>query len=286
MGRLFDHLTQQGSALQDPNSGQDTFVGSPQQVLSKSNTNLQSAMAPNFDDPMASAPALPRMGNASFRDAASAGAAPGGVNALSSSLSKGGKLLTLLRSGLEGGLAGRASSERAVAESGGRTSSGVGTGFEAGVQLPFLRAAMQQTVQRGGLENQALQNQVGMAPQMNLLKILQGQSEIGRNQAQASNATAEAALHTAQTGQVGEPKPGVDEQKWQAYLKAANGDAVKANQMMLADAQGAKPAPFSPAQNQSFHTILDEKLQSLKSRPCLQGMDSRLLLIGFAKIVI
>jgi len=127
----------------------------------------------------------------SFAQAAGTGPA-GTPNALSPGLTKLGKLGVLLTSGIQGALAGRAAQEQMIAQTGGHRAGGFGTGFEGGYTLPFLRAQQQQQVQRGQLENALLGNQVQYAPQLNLLKILTGQSEIGKNQAEALKNTAEA----------------------------------------------------------------------------------------------
>ncbi len=78
------------------------------------------------------------------------------MNATSPGLSKMGKLATLLTSGLQGALAGRAADEQTIAATGGRRGGGVGTGFEAGVSYPWQRATQQQQVEKGGIENQML----------------------------------------------------------------------------------------------------------------------------------
>ena len=56
--------------------------------------------------------------------------------------SKGKKLLEILGSGLQGALAGRAASEQAVIQSGGRRSTGAGTGFLSAINLPFQQSQM------------------------------------------------------------------------------------------------------------------------------------------------
>lgn len=86
-------------------------------------------------------------------------------NAMSPGLTKAGKLMTLLTSGLQGALAGRAANEQATVASGGRRSGGAGMGFQAGYSLPWQRAMM--PVQLGqaqtGLEAGQLQNQMTRA---------------------------------------------------------------------------------------------------------------------------
>jgi|SRR5579872_590492 len=74
---------------------------------------------------------------------------------------KGQMLMVLLRSGLQGALAGRAASEQAVIQSGGRRSGGVGTGFQAGMDEPLIQAGRLQQYQRGQIQNTQgqLQNQ-------------------------------------------------------------------------------------------------------------------------------
>jgi hypothetical protein len=162
MGQLFSGqgLTNPNSALVAP-SGQPTFIGSPSQVLSRANAALPSTsqmmgsdvLHPQFNqDAVAN---LPKIGTPSYGQAASAGAAlPGDQNAFSPALTKGGKLATLLMNGLQGALAGRAASEQSVIQSGGRRSTGAGTGFEAGYTLPFVRAQQGQEVRKGEAETQ------------------------------------------------------------------------------------------------------------------------------------
>jgi len=117
-------------------------------------------------------------------------------------LTTGQKAQVLIGSMLKGALAGRASSEQAVIQSGGRRSGGAGLGFMAGMDEPAREAMTQQAVQRGGLENQQLANQVQYAPALNFLKILQGQAEVGKTQADTGKATAEAGKATAETGAI------------------------------------------------------------------------------------
>jgi hypothetical protein len=71
------------------------------------------------------------------------------------SLTKAGVLVHLLKASAEGGLAGQAAAERAVAESGGRRSAGFGTGFQAATVAPFQRVAMQNNVQQEAIDTQA-----------------------------------------------------------------------------------------------------------------------------------
>lgn len=121
-------------------------------------------------------------------------------------LSKGGKLLGFVMRMAEGGLAGRAASEEALAQSGGRVNGGVGMGFQAAQQLPFIRAAMMQNAQRGLLENQMLGAQAQLYPQLAMIGAQKNWSEIQKNLAEGQKATAEAgaiptkqALEQAQT---------------------------------------------------------------------------------------
>jgi hypothetical protein len=107
-------------------------------------------------------------------------------------LTKGAKLLAMLGQGVQGALAGQAASEAAIAASGGRRAGGVGTGFEAGVTLPFLRAQQQQQVAKGAAETSVAQQQAQYFPQTQLLGILKSQSDINKNNAEANKNTAEA----------------------------------------------------------------------------------------------
>jgi hypothetical protein len=157
VGQLFaGGSTNPNTALIDPSSGQATYVGSPSQVLAKANAGLQAA---GMDQ--SKLDQLPFIGRPTLQQAAQAGAMPGGVNATSPGLSKLWKLGVLLTSGVQGALAGRAAQEQAIIASGGRRAGGVGTGFEAGYTLPFLRAQQQQQVQKGGLENQLTAADIG-----------------------------------------------------------------------------------------------------------------------------
>lgn len=95
----------------------------------------------------------------SFSQAASG---PTGIpNAASPGLTKMGKLAVLLLGGAQGALAGRAAQEQTIAATGGRRAGGIGTGFQAGYQLPFMRAAMplqlQQQQAETGLAQAGLQ---------------------------------------------------------------------------------------------------------------------------------
>jgi len=117
-------------------------------------------------------------------------------------LTTGQKLQVLIGSALKGAMAGRASSEQMVAQSGGRRSGGAGLGFEAGFNAPAQETATQQALQRGGLENQQLANQVQYSPAINFLKLLQGQAEVGKTQAETGKATAETGKATAETAAI------------------------------------------------------------------------------------
>jgi hypothetical protein len=96
-------------------------------------------------------------------------------------LTTGQKLQVLLKSGVQGALAGRASSEQAVIQSGGRRSGGAGLGFMAGMELPAQQTATQQSLQHGGLENQQLRQQVAMQPQTQALGVMGKLAEIQKN---------------------------------------------------------------------------------------------------------
>jgi len=117
--------------------------------------------SPMFQEP--SAAAQPRMVQPSFIQAVNQTNPSTGmpVSPLQNpQLTKLGKLGAVLSMAVQGALAGRASSEQAVLESGGHRSGGAGLGFMSGYQLPFLRAQQQQVVQRGQLENQMSQAQL------------------------------------------------------------------------------------------------------------------------------
>src|SRR5579864_1352618 len=208
MGQLFDNqsLTVPHSALMSP-AGQPTFVGSPQQVLSRANTGLPSStdiLGTDVLHPQNNASAtqnLPRIGTPSFLQAEATGPA-GMPNATSPGLSKLGKLAVLLSGGVQGALAGRAAQEQTIAATGGRRAGGVGTGFQAGYDLPFLRAQQQQQVQMGQAQTQIAQSQAKLYPQIAALGAGKTLSEIQKNTAEAGKAGAEAGKAGAEAGAI------------------------------------------------------------------------------------
>ncbi len=171
MGQVFSQLTQPGSALMD-SGGNAAMVGDPSQIRNKllsSSANFK----PFANSPTdTGAPPVPGqsplhnvgIGTPTFQQAASAGATPGGANAESPGLTKAGKLATLLTSGLQGALAGRAKSEETVAATGGRRSGGAGMGFEAGYTLPWQRQAQQNQLRQQEAQTELTESQSQMVP--------------------------------------------------------------------------------------------------------------------------
>lgn len=96
-------------------------------------------------------------------------------------LTKGQKLEVMLRNGLQGAIAGYGASANAVVQSGGRRSGGFGLGAATGFEAPAQQTQIQQTLQRGGLENQQLAQQVAMQPQIQQLNIAGKVAEIQKN---------------------------------------------------------------------------------------------------------
>jgi hypothetical protein len=168
MGRIFGNLKNSltNTGVADPNTGQVTFPkpNDLPRALAPQPGTLQPAsasMGPNGDVSFTQPDQqFPQRVKPSFLQAASIGADPGGANALSPGLSKGGKLLTMLLGGLQGALAGQAASEQSVLQSGGRRSSGLGTGFMAGLEQPTQNALQQQQLEHGALANQTAQAQL------------------------------------------------------------------------------------------------------------------------------
>lgn len=162
MGQLFQQggMTTPGSALLNSN-GSAAMIGDPSKMRDidlKTHSQLRPYVpgTPNPNQP------LPSVGTPTFQQAASAGATPSGANALSPGLNKAGKLLTLLTSGLQGALAGRAASEQTVAATGGRRSGGAGMGFEAGYELPWQREQKQLGLQQQQAQVEATKAQSQM----------------------------------------------------------------------------------------------------------------------------
>lgn len=222
MGQLFDKaggLTVPNSAISDPDTGQTQMVNPKlfaqirdQGTLDRSAQSIAPPpAAPNMSagpngQPQFSSADVPRQTykppqpfQPSFIQAATAGAQPGGVNALSPGLSKLGKLGVLLTQGVQGALAGRAANEEATVASGGRRSGGIGMAMEAGYNLPFLRALQSQQVEKGQAETQIEQAQLQpVDTQWGKLPWFQA----GRMAAMQKD-TAEAAKNRAEAGKFG-----------------------------------------------------------------------------------
>jgi len=217
MGQTFSNLTNQG--VYDPASNQTQF-GPPQEIPKFLSVAAAKRAAPDsatLPDSFDSSDigfqphpgASPQTVKPSFLQAVNQTNPQTGlpVSPLQNrALSKGGKLLEILGSGVQGALAGQAASEQAVIQSHGMRSGGAGTGFESAYTLPFLRARQQQEVAQGQAQTQIAQQQSKFFPQIQQLSIQKTQSEIGKNQAEGAKAGAEAsgqdylnALHEAQT---------------------------------------------------------------------------------------
>lgn len=151
MGQLTHNISLTQPELSFPNGGAPPSLSSVQ-------NNVQSD--------------LPDLQKPSFQQAAKEGATPGGVNALSPGLSKAGKLVTLLTSGLQGALAGRAAQEQMIAQTGGRRAGGVGTGFEAGYTLPWQRAQQQAQASLAQMGAQPINTEFGQVPAAYLPKFI------------------------------------------------------------------------------------------------------------------
>jgi hypothetical protein len=169
MGQIFSGggLTNPGVA--DPTGGKTQFFPNPaaagmqmaseaRQTAQPSSAALDNSGNVSFSQPN---PTQPSMVRPSFLQASQMGAQPGGVNLASPALSKLGKLGLLLNTAASGALAGRAASEQMIAETGGKRAGGIGTGYQAGYQLPFLRALQQQKVQQAQADTAETQARTG-----------------------------------------------------------------------------------------------------------------------------
>lgn len=156
----------------DPNSGSLHWVpkGQAAQSIVQANRGAIQPSTAQYDENGKTTgfsqpdPNFAKVVNPSPQQAASLGATPGGMNATSPALTKGGKLLAFLTSGLQGALAGRAADEQTVAASGGRTSGGAGTGFGAGFTLPWQRASQQLGLEKEQAQIGLLKSQQDMIP--------------------------------------------------------------------------------------------------------------------------
>lgn len=249
MGQLFKDggLTMPNSQLQT--AGGPSFVGSPSQVLSKANAGLPSAdsmMGPDVLNPSQQTPKLPFIGQPSFQQAATAGAQPGGVNAMSPGLNKAGKLVTLLSSGLQGALAGRAAQEQATVASGGRRSGGAGMAFEAGYNLPAQRQQIQQGLAQQRAQTELTESQselvdtpYGKMPPA-LAKVIFGKSIEAQGKQAVQAQKSETAENVAQTNKRFMSVPGVGVLDTQApggkpTLIPGSGQGITLNEEHLKD---------------------------------------------------
>lgn len=246
MGQLFSGsgLTNQGSALIDPNSGNPTYIGSPQQVLGQTRNLI--ANAENAPNPLSmQAPdnsSLPKIGKPSFQQAASEGAMPGGMNAASPGLNKAGKLVALLTSGLQGALAGRAANEQATVQSGGRRSGGAGMGFEAGYMLPWQRAQAAQKLEQGQAGLQPIETPYGpMAAEYASRAILPAFIRAGA-QEQAAQTGAQSREQVAQTGAQARTQAALIGQRFKAVPNVGLYD-TQSGQMIPGTQQGIVITP-------------------------------------------
>ncbi|HEV2522589.1 MAG TPA: hypothetical protein VGT24_09425 [Candidatus Acidoferrales bacterium] len=147
-----------------------------------------------------------------------------------------------------GALAGRAANEQMTAMSWGRRSGGAGVGFEAGLEQPLTLATQQQQFQRGGLENQLLQNQVNFAPQLNQLNMAAKFAEIQKNISDAQKnryvTPRSGGVYDVQSGQFA---PGTEPQ-----------DKLSTMQGLLADAASkAQAAGRDPKQDATVQQYSD-----------------------------
>ena len=111
--------------------------------------------------------------------------------------SKGHKLLRILESGLKGGLEGYAENAQAYAQTG--RNAGFGGGFAGAMEFPLRQMLLRQQVQRGGLENAVLANQVQYAPLLQKLGILKTTADVQKTQAEANAIPIKSQLQQAQT---------------------------------------------------------------------------------------
>src|SRR5256885_17194608 len=116
MGQLGSTSGLTNVGIVDPGSGSLHWVprGQSAQSIVKANVGAVQPSSANVDESGKTTgfskpdPNFAKVINPSPQQAASLGATPGGMNATSPALTKGGKLATLLMSGLQGALAGRA----------------------------------------------------------------------------------------------------------------------------------------------------------------------------------
>lgn len=216
MGQIFSQLTQPNSALVNPN-GTVAAMGDPSQIRD-ADFRMNSQQHPYLPGTPNPNPPTPTAQTPTFAQAASYGATPGGANALSPGLTKAGKLVTLLTSGLQGALAGRAKSEETVAATGGRRSGGAGMGFESGYTLPWQRTGQQLGLeqQEANVEATRAQNATVNTPQ-------------GPMPAWLARYTAPASIRAGATEQAATTRAGAQTQSAQTRAEASK-DVARINQ--------------------------------------------------------
>lgn len=163
--------------------------------------------------------------------------------------SKGGKLLTLLKAGLAGALAGAGSKT-------------VGEGFQRATFMPMQRAQAKQELEQGQLQNEALKAQAQYAPMLTALGIRKTQADIGQSEAATAKAKREASqplLVPHETAIVGNKlmQWNPSTQRFDIEIGPAKGDTSKSETELAIDAVNPDPKISGPA------------------KAALEGMDTR-----------
>jgi hypothetical protein len=131
-------------------------------------------------------------------------------------LTKMGKFVGFLGQVAQGAMAGQASAEQAVAQSGGHRGGGFGAGFTAGVNEPYRQAAMQQQIQRGQLENEVQKQQAIALPWLMKNRQQQAQLDLQKTQADIDYSK----QHAEYLRKVAEIKESPNDKQIHAYVDA------------------------------------------------------------------
>ena len=191
-----------GAPQPDPEAGQTSpgvdLQGTPQSLYEANGAAEPPAVASGPNQFEAAAPVqTPKIQNPSF-EALTKDQYGNVVTPPSGSVTKLGRLMTLLQGGVQGAL---------DAVAGGALDavphrSSIGAGAEAASVLPLLRAQRAQAIQQGEAQTQIARGQAQFFPFLQRLSLLKGQADLAHVGAQTTQAQAEAAKAGAETSAI------------------------------------------------------------------------------------
>jgi hypothetical protein len=166
-----------------------------------------------------------------------------GDNLASPRLTKLGKLMSFLKVAAEGAIAGRAASENAVAQSGGRTNGGFATGFEAAQDQPLIDQQKKNALEGQNLGLQQQRQQVALAPFLLRRQFAKQDADLAETQAQTEASKAHAKY----------------------FESAANAkETPNLDQQIAAATAAAQQKGVDPLQDKTVQSLLDVKTAQIR----------------------